>query len=225
MSEKRVPPYPNEVQQKEELITRTFQYVHPFNYENVVVDRRYNCGEFHGLEMNPINSYWPETERRPADGIIIEEENPIVRVVVIGSACTPPGYVTLECEPVAGFRRDDEVEQVMPVRFRINGLWGMHLRVDQWLEPSGTTRPIPEETVANSAFLKDESFRCTYENIPLAGMSSALFEIPPSRQVIVSGGSETPHWRSDKFPDDAHYSFRIIRTTVLANWTPPHSAQ
>ncbi len=134
MSEKRIPPYPDGVQQKEELTTRTFQYVHPFNYENVVVDRQYNCGEFHGLEMNPINSYWPQTERHPADGIIIEEEGPIVRVVVIGSACTPPGYVTLECEPGAGFRRDDEVEQVMPVRFRVNGLWGMHLRVDQWIE-------------------------------------------------------------------------------------------
>ena len=114
MSEKRVPPYADGVQQKEELTTRTFQYVHPFNDENVVVDRQYNCGEFQGLEMNPINSYWPQTERRPADGIIIEEEDPIVRVVVIGSACTPPGYVTLECELAAGFRRNDEVEQVMP---------------------------------------------------------------------------------------------------------------
>ncbi len=216
MSEKKVAPYPDEVMEKEELITRTFQYRHPFNYENVTVDRIYNCGEFHGLEMNPINSYWPQTERRPADGIIIEEEQPIVRVVVIGSACTPPGYVTLECEPCAGFRRDNEVEEVMPVRFRINGLWGMHLRIDQWAEPHQTSRPIPEDKVAQNPYLKDHSFRCTSAEFPMAGMSSALFEIPPSRQVIVSGGCEIPHWRSDNYPDDGHYSFRIIRTTVLA---------
>ena len=216
MSEKRVYPYADEVKQKEELITRTFQYVHPFNYENVTVDRIYDQGEFHGLEINPINSYWPETERRPADGIIIAEDDPIVRVVVIGSACTPPGYVTLECEPCEEFRRANEVEEVMPVRFRINGLWGMHLRIDQWAETGPHSRPIPADKVAQNEYLQGKSFRCTHHEFPLAGMSSALFEIPPARQVIVSGGCEIPHWRSDNYPDDGHYSFRIIRTTVLA---------
>ena len=41
---------------------------------------------------------------RYADGIVIRDEDPIVRVAVIGSACTPPGYVTLEGEPIDGWR-------------------------------------------------------------------------------------------------------------------------
>jgi len=216
MTDKKVPPYPDEVMQKEELITRTFQYVHPFNYENVTVDRIYDQGEFHGLEMNPINSYCPDTEHRPADGIIIAEEDPIVRVVVMGSACTPPGYVTLECEPCEGFRRANELEEVMPVRFRINGLWGMHLRVDQWLGKGDVDRPLPQDFTDQWPRFEGATFRCTSAEFPMAGMSSALFEIPPSRKVIVSGGCEIPHWRSDNYPDDGHYSFRIIRTTVLA---------
>ena len=66
------------------------------------------------------------------DCIVIRETTPIVRVAVIGSACTPPGYVQVECEELDDWRRDDEIRDVMPVRFRANNLWGMHLRADQW---------------------------------------------------------------------------------------------
>ena len=46
-------------------------------------------------------------------------------------------------------------------------------------------------------------------------MSSAIFEVPPSKKVTIRGGSEMPGWSSDQTPDDGHYSFRMIRTTVL----------
>ncbi|HIE03261.1 MAG TPA: hypothetical protein EYP61_00730 [Candidatus Latescibacteria bacterium] len=206
MTDRQVPPYPDQPQERVELLLRTYEYRHPFNYPNIRVERRYRGGESHGLEMNPINTRSPDPEHLPADRIVITEELPIVRVAVIGSACTPPGYVTLEAEPVDGFRREDELEEVMPVRFRADGLWGMHLRADQWLEPNPGGRPVPGREGA--------SFRCTGREFPLAGMSCAVFEVPMSRKVVISGGSAVPGWTTDNFPDDAHYSFRIIRVTV-----------
>ena len=53
-----------------------------------------------------------------------------------------------------------------------------------------------------------------YRENPLVGMSCAIFEIPRSHRVIITGGSEICAWRDDDFPDDVHYSFTIIRTTL-----------
>ena len=55
-----------------------------------------------------------------------------------------------------------------------------------------------------------------YRENPLAGMSCAIFEIPKSKQVRITGGSEPLAWSTDNFPEDTHYSFRIIRTTLLS---------
>lgn len=53
--------------------------------------------------------------------------------------------------------------------------------------------------------------------LPLAGMSSAIFEVPPARRITIRGGCEMPGWSSDHAPNDGHYSFRLIRTTVMTN--------
>ena len=89
--------------------------------------------------MNTVNSPNGVEGYSPlaSDAIVVEEENPIIRLAVIGSACTPPGYVQVECEPIEGWRRPTEIESVMPVRMRIDGLWGTHLRVDQWFAKTG----------------------------------------------------------------------------------------
>ncbi|KKK57957.1 hypothetical protein LCGC14_3049270, partial [marine sediment metagenome] len=58
----------------------------------------------------------------PYGAITFVEEDPIVEVTVIGSACVPPGYVMLYGEPV---------EWKYPrtgVKMRVDGLWGEHLR-------------------------------------------------------------------------------------------------
>ena len=111
----------------------------------------------------------------------------------------------------------------MPVRMRINGLWGMHLRYDQWYtrtaEVTGVMsdepyEKMPEAFLESNPSLAQGSLKTHYREWPLAGMSSAIFETPPSKKVIIMGGGETPGWQSDNFPDDVHYSFRIIRTTV-----------
>ena len=158
------------------------------------------------------------------DCIVVREDKPIVRVVVIGSACTPPGYVQVECEEIESWRRADELRDVMPVRFRINNLWGMHLRADQWgsrtknIMRSQNDKPyeqMPQGLIDVYPGLADCAVKSDYYEFPFTGMSSATFEVPPSKRVIIRGGSEIPGWSSDQAPDDAHYSFRIIRTTVM----------
>ena len=203
---------------------RTFEYHFPFNYENINVVRGYSCGETHGIESNPINSYWPEPERKPSDYIEIEEASPIVSVEVIGSACTPPRFVMLSAEPVEGFRREDEIPGIMPVRFRIGNLWGMHLRADQWLvkdtevprfeDRAEPYKPIPGGFIQKAPEFKGYKMKTDYREVPLSGMSCALFSIPMSRKIKIMAGSEILGWHDDIFPDDAHYSIRMVRVTL-----------
>ena len=158
------------------------------------------------------------------DCIVVREEKPIVRVVVIGSACTPPGYVQVECEELASWRRKDELRTIMPVRFRINNLWGMHLRGDQWctrakgVERGEFDQPyeeLPDGLIEVYPGLAGSGVKSDAYEFPFSGMSSAIFEVPPCERVIIRGGSEMPGWSSDHAANDGHYSFRIIRTTVV----------
>lgn len=220
------------VQKRVRLVTEAYEYEAPFKYANITVKRFDMMGrESHGVEMNMVNYHHPQGEQEPhdleADSITLVEKDPIVRVVVMGSACTPPGYVQLECDPIPEWRNTYEIPGVLPPRFRINNLWGMHVRVDALYSHTPDVKPpisrvdesgydqVPEpyydlyKSARGKLFLKHH---CR-EN-PLAGMSCAIFEIPPSRTVIIQGGSEVPGWGSDNFPGDHHYSFRTIRTTV-----------
>ena len=214
-ADKRVPPYTDPPQKRIELVTRTFEYHFPFNYENIEVRRVYDQGEFHGMEINSISSYWPDPVHKPADCIIVSEDLPIVQVVIIGSACTPPGYVTVDCEPDETFRRPDEVAEVMPVRFRADNLWGMHLRFSQWARKSPGSNSLPPALLERLPSLADYERNLSYRSFPLSGMSCAIFEIPASKKVLISGGSQIAGWYGDGGCDDAHYSFRMIRTTVV----------
>lgn len=199
---KRVTPYEDEMREKEVLALKTYEYTLPFNYPNVEVNRVWQGPEQHGMELFPITSV-DGKNHPPSDSITIVEEEPIVRIVVIGSACTPPGYVTVEARPIEGFRRPKEDLEAMPVRFRQDGLWGMHLRAD-------LLKGIVGDTYG-------EKTKSTYKELPIAGMSCAIFEIPKSKKVIISGGSTIAGWHGDNFPDDAHYSFRTIRVTVAVS--------
>ncbi|MHC4874279.1 MAG: hypothetical protein ACYTFY_20700 [Planctomycetota bacterium] len=206
--------YPQEeMQKKVKLSTETYEYEMPFKYENIKVTRYGMRGrEGHGVEMNMINHYYedgcPDAKPLPAD--------------------TPPGFVTLECTPVEEWYNDFEYRPAMPVRFRINNLWGMHLRVDTLMadtkdvkrkfefEGKDQYEPLPDRhaELYKSMEGKLNTMKSDYHENPLAGMSCAIFEIPPSKKVVIQGGSEIPVWNSDIFPGDHHYSFRTIRTTV-----------
>jgi hypothetical protein len=154
------------------------------------------------------------------DCIIITEDEPIVRVAVIGSACTPPGYVMLEVEPEEEFyRRNDFIRCTAPVRFKQSGLWGMHLRYDQWATGANADfgfEPIPPGMLKRYPGMAAERVKAGFQQFPFTGMSCAVFEIPKSRKVIIQGGSETTGWLRDNAGNDDHYSFRTIRITTAS---------
>jgi len=226
--------YPHAPRQtRRRLVLETYEYEMPFKYDNITVRRFDMMGrEHHGVEMNAVNAHHPPEALEPhdleADAITIVEEHPIVRVAVIGSACTPPGWVQIECEPEEGWRNRYEMPGALPPRFRIGNLWGMHLRIDALTARTEGVTPLVNRvdesgygappdgyyelfrSARSRVFLKGH-----YREHPLAGMSCAVFEIPPSRKVILQGGSEVPGWTSDNYPGDHHYSFRTIRTTVM----------
>lgn len=224
------------VAEKREITLRTYEYKAPFKYSNIEVERTLVGGEPHGMELFVVpdgmkedfvyGSFLdnPADGDRYADGIVIMEEEPIIRVAVIGSACTPPGYVTLEGHPISGWRNPDEMVEAMPVRMRIDNLWGQHLRFDQALETSGKVagRPFPDKMPERWKSFSSGT-RLTTREFPLAGMSCAIFETPPCEWVRVSAGSTAPGWKSDNCPDDNHYSVRMIRVTIEASAPPSQS--
>ena len=192
-SERRVIGYPDDpVRERHELTLKTYEYKLPFNYTNIDVDRVWVGGEKHGMELYAIKTTDGSTAstQTPGDAIVISEDDPIVQVAVVGSACTPPGSVMLEATTIDGEAHGGENKDALPVRFRIDNLWGMHLRADL-LGQGGT-----------------------FEALPISGMSCAIFEIPPSKSVRVMSAGAIPAWSNDNYPDDAHYSVRLIRTTV-----------
>ena len=196
-ADKRIIGYPNDPpRERKALNLTTYEYEFPFNYPNVVVDRVWVGGERHGIELFPIKTTdgSTATTQTSSDWIVIEEDHPMVQVAVIGSACTPPGSILVECDTLDSFRHDGENERAVSARFRVDNLWGMHLRADL-LQQGGS-----------------------YHALPVAGMSCAVLEIPPSNRVRVSGMGAIPAWSEDGYPDDVHYSIRYIRTTVAEDY-------
>jgi hypothetical protein len=121
----------------------------------------------------------------PYGAITVVEDEPIVGVTVIGSACVPPGFIQLYCEPL---------EWKYPrsgVKFRVDGLWGEHMRIEPW------SRGL------------DDAYRD-------AGMSSAVFAVPPSTKFTIMAGSQMIMDELDfkNVRHDAHYCVRIIRVAV-----------
>lgn len=228
MDERRVHPYADPIQKPVTYDLSTREYHMPFNYRNIAHKVHMSDPAMAGIELSSVNSAYRRMDGGtkddlPADALELTEPNPIVRVVVIGSACTPPGYVQLEAEPCEGFRRPEEIPDVTPARFRADGLWGMHLRADQWMKAADTPgEQLPPEYVQNWPYNHVADFAERYvltgvmgRNLPLAGMSCAVFEIPASHTVRILGGSTQPGWTDDHSPNDNHYAFRIIRTTVV----------
>ena len=196
-ADKRITGYPNDPpRERKALNLTTYEYEFPFNYPNVVVDRVWVGGERHGIELFPIKTTdgSTATTQTSSDWIVIEEDHPMVQIAVIGSACTPPGSILVECDTLDSFRHDGENERAVSARFRVDNLWGMHLRADL-LQQGGS-----------------------YHALPVAGMSCAVLEIPPSHRVRVSGMGAIPAWSEDGYPDDVHYSIRYIRTTVAEDY-------
>lgn len=222
MAEKKVFPYDDKVQKRKVYGgIKIYEYLVPFNYDNVNVVRKYDQKETHGMELNPINAFWPDPAQPPFDYIEVFEKEPIIQVEVIGSVCTPPGYIQLMFEPCDGFYRNDEAVGCVAPRMRIDNLWGMHLRADQWITRTPNVTRFqgddpyeipPSELLPPGHYMKADS-----SEFPLVGFSCGVFSVPRAKSVKISGGGQTPGWVGDVFACDNHYSFRIIRTTVCTS--------
>jgi len=107
-------------QEKETFQKKTYQYWAPFSYPNIKVELG-RPGT--GCEFNMDGV---ELDVPPYGAITIVEDEAIVGVEVIGSACVPPGYIILHGEPM---------EWKYPrtgVKMKAENLWGLHLNVTPW---------------------------------------------------------------------------------------------
>ena len=129
-----------------------YQYDAPFFYENFRLElgRPWENATNHAIEDVPEDEWGimtPELKPRyvgaefNSDGVELDvppygcitfiEDDPIVEVIVVGSACVPPGYVMLFGEPV---------EWKYPrsgVKMQVNDLWGEHMRAEPFRKGLG----------------------------------------------------------------------------------------
>jgi hypothetical protein len=165
-----------------------YEYWAPFNYPNIRVEL--GRGVPSGLATEPYtgaeyNVDGVELDFPPYGAITVVEEEPIVGVTVIGSACIPPGYVLLQAEPLAWkYPRTG-------VKMRIDGLWGQHLRAEPWSK--GIDESWRDAGLSAARFELPESKKVTI----MAGSTNDISELDVSNQR-----------------QDAHYAVRIIRVTV-----------
>ena len=138
-----------------------------------------------GAEFNPDGV---ELDVPPYGSITFVEDDPIVEVTVIGSACVPPGYVMLFGEPV---------EWKYPrsgVKMRVDNLWGEHMRAEPW------SKGIDES-------YRDAGLSCAVFRVPAC-----------RKITIMAGSQHTldaPDFRNMRH--DAHYCLRHMYVGVQKN--------
>jgi len=120
-SPKRI--YEEKIKQERDIFqTRIYQYWAPFNYPNIKVELG-RPGT--GCEYNMDGV---ELDIPPYGAITLVEEESIIGVEVIGSACVSPGYIILQGEPL---------EWKYPrtgVKMKVDNLWGLHLNAVPWFK-------------------------------------------------------------------------------------------
>jgi len=170
-----------EIQQRQAYQPIVYEYWAPFNYPNIRVELG-RVDPYVGAEYNMDGV---ELDVPPYGAITIVEEEPIVGVTVVGSACCPPGFVLLHAEPVEWkYSRSG-------VKMRIDNLWGEHLRIEPWRK--GLDEGYRDAGMSCAVFELPESKKVTI-------MSGSQMDID---QLDVQN-----------MRHDAHYCTRIIRITV-----------
>jgi len=169
---------------------RRYEYEAPFNYPNV------HCElgrEGTGTGPHPDGM---ELDVPPFGAVTVEEQEPIIGVVVIGSPCIPPGTVLLFGEPLQWkYARTG-------VRFKQTNLWGEHLygwgasdRFDEGNRHCGLVSArfdIPD---------------CRKVTIMAYGQLDVHVSMPGRAPNV-------PMERRGDWWSDAHFNIRTIRVTV-----------
>jgi hypothetical protein len=157
------------------------EYWAPFNYDNFCVELG-RTDPYVGAEYNTDGV---ELDVPPYGAITFVEEEPIIGVEVVGSACVPPGYIQLFAEPL---------EWKYPrtgVKMKANGLWGEHLRWN--LFAAGIDEGWRTAGLSSARFSLPDSKKVTL----MAGSEHDVAELD-----------------INNMRHDAHYCIRIIRVTV-----------
>jgi hypothetical protein len=188
-------PNPNP-QIRQQFIATTYEYWAPFNYPNVSVELGRTIEGFAvGGEYNPDGV---ELDFPPYGAITLEEEDPIVSVTVIGSACQSPGYVILHGEPL---------EWKYPrtaVKMMINNLWGEHIYYTDFR--AGTDEGTYRAGLSSARFDIPDCKKVTL----MGGSSPAVM----NRRINDSPTHDADPWTDHYVLPDGHYNFRTIRITV-----------
>ena len=153
----------------------------PFNYDNFCVELG-RTEPYLGAEFNTDGV---ELDVPPYGAITFVEDDPIIGVDVIGSACVPPGFVQIFAEPL---------EWKYPrtgVKMKVDGLWGEHLRVNLWKK--GVDEGWRTAGLSSAHFRLPDSSKVTI-------MAGSNFDVA-KRDM-------------DNGRHDAHYCIRIIRVIV-----------
>lgn len=168
-------------QQVLEYMTVTREYWAPFNYPNFCVELG-RTNPYVGAEFNEDGV---ELDVPPYGAITFVEDDPIVGVEVIGSACVPPGYVQIFAEPVSWkFPRTG-------IKMKVDNLWGEHLRWE--LIEAGLNEGWRTAGLSSAHFSLPQSKKVTI----MAGSQHDMSDL------------DLKNMRHD-----AHYCIRIIRVTV-----------
>ncbi len=171
----------NESQQRTEFVPVTYEYYAPFNYANFCVELGHT--EPPGAEFNMDGV---ELDIPPYGAITFVEEEPIVAVEVIGSACIPPGYVILVGEPVEWkFPRSG-------VKMKVENLWGTHIYGMIW--EKGIDEGWREAGLSSARFSVPDCSKITI----MAGSQHHVGQPYPEMDLNM----------------DAHYCVRMVRVTV-----------
>jgi hypothetical protein len=170
-----------ERQERLAYVPVVYEYWAPFNYDNVHVELG-RVDPYVGAEFNEDGV---ELDVPPYGAITLVEEEPIVGITVIGSACCPPGFIIVHAEPV---------EWKYPrsgVKMRINNLWGEHLRLEPW------NAGIDEG-------YRDAGMSCAVFELP-----------DSKKVTIMAGSQmDIDQLDIQNVRHDAHYDIRLIRVTV-----------
>ena len=172
-------------QQPEVHREKTYVYWHPFQYDNI------------GVELGPRGEYNPdgvELDTAPLGAITIEQDEPIVAVTIIGSACVPPGFLILHAEPLVWqYPRTG-------VKMKQSDLWGQHVRGSLW--GRGLDESWEQAGMSSARFDIPESSKVTI-------MGGSEHDVGAWQATSIGEGA----MRRD-LHHDAHYAFRLIRITV-----------
>jgi len=164
-----------------EYVEVTREYWAPFLYPNVLCELG-RTEPYVGAEFNEDGV---ELDIPPFGAITIEENDPIVGVTVIGSACVSPGFVLLHVEPL---------EWKYPrsgLKMKVDGLWGAHQRIEPWR--AGVDEGWPWAGMSSARFHTPPAQKVTI----MAGSQLDICQLD-----------------IQNMRHDAHYCVRIVRVTV-----------